>query len=62
MPVTDPHIKNLLTCINLEEQEQVQRYSLDQQHSLKALKSEGLALHPITVIRKNFGYKTVLLI
>ena len=56
MAVTDPHIKNLLACINLEEQEQVQRYSLDQQHSLKALKAEGLALHPITVIRKNFGY------
>jgi hypothetical protein len=33
MAVTDPHIKNLLACINLEEQEQVQRYSLDQQHS-----------------------------
>jgi len=56
MAVTDPHIKNLLTCIELEEQEQVQRYSLDQQHSLKSLKVEGLALHPITVTRKNFGY------
>jgi superfamily I DNA and/or RNA helicase len=56
MAATDPNIKNLLTCINLEEQEQVQRYSLDQQHSLKALKAEGLALHPITVTRKNFGY------
>ena len=56
MAVTNPHIKNLLTCINLEEQEQVQRYSLDQQHSLKSLKAEGLALHPITVTRKNFGY------
>jgi superfamily I DNA and/or RNA helicase len=56
MAVTDPNIKKLLTGINLEEQEQVQRYSLDQQHSLKALKAEGLALHPITVTRKNFGY------
>ncbi|MEP7238695.1 MAG: AAA domain-containing protein [Ferruginibacter sp.] len=56
MPVTDLHIKKLLTCINLEEQEQVQRYSLDQQYSLKTLKAEGLALHPITVTRKNFGY------
>lgn len=56
MAVTDPHIKNLLTCIDLEEQEQLQRYSLDKQHSLKALKAEGLALHPITVTRKNFGY------
>ncbi|MBK8786646.1 MAG: AAA family ATPase [Chitinophagaceae bacterium] len=56
MAVTDLHIKNLLACINLEEREQVQRYSLDQQHSLKALKAEGLALYPITVTRKNFGY------
>ena len=56
MAVTHPQIKNLLTCINLEEQEQVQRYSLDQQHSLKTLKAEGLALHPINVTRKNFGY------
>ena len=51
-----PHIQNLLQCINLEEKEQVQRYSLDQQHTLKQLKAEGLALHPIIVTRKNFGY------
>ncbi len=56
MPVTDPHIKNLLRCIDLEEKEQVKRYSLDQQHTLKSLKAEGLALHPIVVTRKNFGY------
>jgi superfamily I DNA and/or RNA helicase len=51
-----PHIQRLLHCINLEEKEQVQRYSLDQQHTLKQLKAEGLALHPIIVNRKNFGY------
>ena len=51
-----PHIQTLLRCIGLEEKEQVQRYSLDQQHTLKALKAEGLALHPIIVTRKNFGY------
>ena len=56
MPVTNPHIKMLLKCIDLEEKEQVQRYSLDQQHTLKSLKAEGLALHPIIVTRKNFGY------
>ena len=56
MPVTNLHIKNLLECISLEEKEQVKRYSLDQQHTLKSLKSEGLAIHPITVTRKNFGY------
>jgi len=51
-----PHIQLLLRCIGLEEKEQVQRFSLDQQHTLKALKAEGLALHPIIVTRKNFGY------
>lgn len=56
MPVTHPHIIQLLQCIDLEEKEQVKRYSLDQQHTLKSLKAEGLALHPIVVTRKNFGY------
>ncbi len=56
MPVTHPHIIQLLQCIDLEEQEQVKRYSLDQQHTLKSLKAEGLALHPIVVTRKIFGY------
>jgi hypothetical protein len=46
----------LLQCISLEEKEQVKRYSLDQQHTLKQLKAEGLALHPIIVMRKSFGY------
>ena len=50
------HIQRLLKCIELEEKEQVQRYKLDQQHTLKALKAEGLALHPIIVTRKSFGY------
>lgn len=51
-----PHIQELLHCIELEEKEQAQRYSLDQQHTLKSLKAEGLALYPIIVTRKNFGY------
>src|SRR6185503_7322708 len=45
-----------LKCIELEEKEQAQRYQLDQQHTLKTLKAEGLAMHPIIVTRKNFGY------
>ena len=56
MPVTHPDIIQLLQCIDLEEKEQIKRYSLDQQHTLKSLKAEGLALHPIIVTRKNFGY------
>ncbi len=55
MPVTNPHINLLLQSISLEEKEQVKRFSLDQQHTLKSLKTGDLALHPITVTRKNFG-------
>ena len=51
-----PHIQILLNCIELEEKEQAQRYRLDQQHTLKILKADGLALHPIIVTRKSFGY------
>jgi ATP-dependent RNA/DNA helicase IGHMBP2 len=56
MAVSNSNIKNLLKCIDLEEAEQIKRYSLDQQHTLKQLKAEGLALHPIVITRKNFGY------
>ncbi len=56
MAGSHPHIIKLLQCITLEEKEQVKRYSLDQQHTLKSLKAEGLALHPIVVTRKSFGY------
>lgn len=51
-----PHIQKLLQCVELEEKEQANRYQLDQQHTLKQLKAEGLALHPIVVTKKNFGY------
>ncbi len=56
MSAVHPHIARLLACINHEEQEQVNRYSLNQQHTLRSLKAEGLALHPLTVTRRNFGY------
>jgi ATP-dependent RNA/DNA helicase IGHMBP2 len=51
-----PHINTLLKCIDLEEKEQANRYQLDQSHTLKQLKAEGLALHPIIVTRRTFGY------
>ncbi|NDE10809.1 MAG: hypothetical protein EBZ95_09620, partial [Chitinophagia bacterium] len=56
MPSSHPYLKKLLQCIELEEKEQIKKYSLDQQHTLKSLKAEGLALHPIIITRKNFGY------
>jgi superfamily I DNA and/or RNA helicase len=51
-----PHIQHLINCINLEEREQSERYKLDEAHSLKSLKAEGVALHPLIITRKNFGY------
>lgn len=51
-----PQIQKLLECIKLEEKEQSARFRLDQQHTLKQLKAEGLALHPIIVTKKYFGY------
>jgi ATP-dependent RNA/DNA helicase IGHMBP2 len=56
MPATHPHLVKLIQCINLEEQEQINRYGLNEQHSLKSLKAEGLAIHPISISQKNFGY------
>jgi predicted DNA helicase len=50
------HLQLLLEAIALEEKEQAQRFQLDQQHTLRALKAEGLALHPLIVTRKGFGY------
>ena len=56
MPATHPYIRQLLSAIALEEKEEIKRYSLDQQHTLKSLKAEGLALQPLIITRKNFGY------
>jgi hypothetical protein len=54
--INKQQINNLLTGIELEEKEQIKRYRLDEHHSLKSLKSEGLAIHPIRISRKTFGY------
>ncbi len=51
-----PYLQTLISCIDLEEKEQANRYRLDQQHTLKSMKAAGLALHPLTVTRKGFGY------
>ena len=56
MSATHPYIKKLLEAISQEEKEETKRYSFGHEHSLKSLKAEGLALHPINVTRKNFGY------
>jgi ATP-dependent RNA/DNA helicase IGHMBP2 len=50
------HINKMLQCIALEEEEQRRRYQLDQQYTLRQMKAEGLAMHPLIVTHKNFGY------
>lgn len=49
-------VKELIQLIDLEEKAQQEQYKLDQTHTLKTLKAEGLALHPIQVQRKTFGF------
>ena len=51
-----PHQQQLISLISLEMKEQENRYTLDANAGLKQLKSDGLALHPISVVRKSFGY------
>jgi len=50
------HQKDLFHNISLEIKEQNKRYNLEKGIGLKQLKNDGVALHPINVIRKNFGY------
>lgn len=45
-----------MLCLQLEEKEQLKRFHHDEKLNLRTLKSEGLALHPIRVSRKQFGY------
>jgi ATP-dependent RNA/DNA helicase IGHMBP2 len=56
MTETHQHLQHLIHCIDLEITEQEGRFRLDKDHNLKSLKSEGLAIHPIHVTRKTFGY------
>ncbi len=51
-----PHIELLLKCIELEELEQIERFKPDSSNNLKTLKLEGLAIHPIKITRKSYGY------
>ncbi len=54
--MSNSQISELLKNISLEIKEQENRYKLDAGVGLKQLKSEHVALHPINVTRKSFGY------
>ncbi|MGJ8661608.1 MAG: hypothetical protein ACSHXL_06195, partial [Bacteroidota bacterium] len=43
-------------ALNEEEKEENNRYSFENGRSLKDLKRDGLALHPIKINRKSFGF------
>jgi superfamily I DNA and/or RNA helicase len=51
-----PQQEKLLQAIDFELKEQEKRYALDSFSSLKQLKSLGMAIHPISITRKSFGY------
>jgi superfamily I DNA and/or RNA helicase len=52
----DPFIEHLINCIELEEKEEAFRYDLASTTSLKLLKGEGLAIHPISIKGRSYGY------
>jgi ATP-dependent RNA/DNA helicase IGHMBP2 len=54
--VKHPKIINLINCIELEAKAEIKKYAINEQHSLKALKAEGLAIQPISITQKTFGY------
>ncbi len=51
-----PYQNILSQAIDFELKEQEKRFSLENNASLKQLKSMGVALHPISVTRKSFGF------
>ena len=51
-----PHIQKLIRCLEWEEKEQIRRFHAEGQTSLKKLKAEGVALHPIRITGKGFGW------
>lgn len=50
------YLNQLLNCLQLEEREQLRRFQHDENLNLKTLKAEGIAIHPIRINRKQFGY------
>ena len=53
---TTTYFPKLLHALNAEEKEEKSRYSLENGQSLKELKRLGLAMHPIKINRKSFGF------
>ncbi|MDD2983577.1 MAG: AAA domain-containing protein [Crocinitomicaceae bacterium] len=56
MASTDPHIQYLLNQLKLEEKAQEDRYAVKDAGGIKALKRDGVALHPVRISRKTYGF------
>ena len=56
MTAQDPHIQYLLHNLNLEEKAQSEKFSIQDAGGIKSLKRDGLALHPIKILRKSYGF------
>ncbi len=50
------YFPNLLQALEEEEKEENNRYSFESGRTLKELKRDGLALHPIKINRRSFGF------
>ena len=53
---TNKYFPDLLLALNEEEKEEKQRYNLENGQSLKEMKRNGMAMHPIKINRKSFGF------
>lgn len=56
MAITDSHIQYLINQLKLEEKAQEERYSIKDTGGIKALKRDGVALHPVRISRKTYGF------
>ncbi len=56
MKSADEHIDSIISCIHLEEKAQKEQYDALGSTSLKELRHAGLALHPLRIKRRSYGF------
>ena len=56
MKNADEHIDHLISCIHLEEKAQKEQFDALGSTSLKELRHAGLALHPLRIKRRSYGF------
>lgn len=56
MSIQNPRIQFLLDGLQMEDKEQIARFSVSDAGGIKTLKREGLALHPVKITRKGYGF------